>query len=78
MKKSQREGYPIRLEASKEREEREFPSKRATVVFASLDRGSHDDFLYVPPNSNSNVLFPLNLYTFYSFANDGGATAQQI
>jgi predicted nucleotidyltransferase len=32
-------------EGRKEGKEREFPSKRATVVFGSLERGSHDDFL---------------------------------
>jgi hypothetical protein len=56
-------GYPIRLEGKGERREerREFPSKRATVVFGSLERGSHDDLLYIAPNSNSNLLLLLLL-----------------
>lgn len=51
----------------KGKKRREFPSKRATVVFGSLERGSHDDLLYIAPNSNSKNLF--SLFFFYTKQN---------
>lgn len=60
-RRSARISYQIGRKRRERREKREFPSKRATVVFGSLERGSHDDLLYIAPNSNSNLLLLLLL-----------------